>query len=86
MLRVEDPTDNNGRGWREMTGEEIAQFLYFTVRTAPKHLRSDLNGRNPIKGDYAAKRIAEMLADRLKGYPVLGPARPPKAHTCGGQP
>lgn len=83
MLRVEDPTDNHGRGWREMTGHEIAELLYFTVRTAPKHLRYDLNGRNPIKGDYAARRIAEMLAERLRGYPVFGPARLPESHTCG---
>ncbi|MCL6684461.1 hypothetical protein [Sphingomonas alba] len=66
-----------------MTGHEIAELLYFTVRTAPKHLMNDLTNRDAAKGDRAAKRIAELLAERLRGYPVFCAAR---ARDWGGFP
>jgi hypothetical protein len=76
MLRVEDPTNNRGLGWKQLEAGEIAELLYFTIRTLPKSVRNDLYGRNPMKADEAARKVAKALADRLTGYPVFGAARP----------
>ncbi|MCL6683980.1 hypothetical protein [Sphingomonas alba] len=76
MLRVEDPTDNQGHGWKQMTAEEIASLLYFAIRTLPKRVRSDLYGRDATKADEAARKVANALADRLKACAVFGSARP----------
>ena len=75
MLRVDDPTDNHGFGWRQMAAEEIADLLYFTIRTLPKRVRSDLYGRNAAKADEAARQVANALADRLKACAVFGSER-----------
>lgn len=58
-----------------MAAEEIADLLYFTIRTLPKRVRSDLYGRDATKADEAARRVANALADRLKDCAVFGSER-----------
>jgi hypothetical protein len=81
MLRVEDPTDNRGLGWKQLEAGEIADLLYFTIRTLPKSVRNDLYGRNPMKADEAARKVAAALAERLKTCAVFGQA---KSYEWGG--
>lgn len=84
MLRVDDPTDNHGLGWKQLEASEIAELLYFTIRTLPRSVRSDLYGRNPMKADEAARKVATALAERLKACAVFGTAKPYEWRGCQG--
>jgi hypothetical protein len=84
-MRVEDPTDNGGRGWRRFTAEEIADVVYIAVRLIRRSIRNDLSNRNPSKVDEATRKVAKVVATRLEDYPTFGPARNPKSHTAGGR-
>jgi hypothetical protein len=83
MLRIEDPTDNDGRGWKRLSGEDLAGLLYIAIRLARAGVRRDLSAREASKADAAAKIIAREVAERLRYYPVFGPARPADGPRCG---
>jgi hypothetical protein len=85
MLRLEDPTDNGGLGWRQLTEEDLVDLIYIGVKLARRSHRSGLTDRNAAKADVAAKAIARQLAERLRSYPVFGPARPTMGPTCGAK-
>jgi hypothetical protein len=75
MLRVDDPDDNRGLGWRQMAAEEIAEFLYFTVLKLPKSAVNDLKHLDTRKSTQAARRISKALAERLAPCAVFKAAR-----------
>ena len=75
MLRVDDPDDNHGLGWRQMSAEEIAEFLYFTVLKLPKSALKDLKHVDRSRSDEAAMRISKALAERLTPCAVFKAAR-----------
>ena len=75
MLRLDDPSDNHGKGWRQMSEAEIAEHLYFTVLMLPKQLVRDLKDRNAAKSSEAAKRVSVELAKRLSPCAVFRAAR-----------
>jgi len=85
MLRLEGPTDNHGLGWRQLTDEDLIDLIYIGVKLARRSHRRDLTDRNAAKADAAAKAIAKQLAERLRQYPVFGPARPTMGPTCGSR-
>lgn len=84
MLRLDDPTDNHGVGWVRLTDDQLTSLIYIGLKLARKGPRRDLTNRNAIKADEAAKVIAKGLVERLRRYPVFGPARPSDGPTCGG--
>ena len=84
MLRLQDPTDNRGLGWTRLTEEQLIGLLYVGLKLADRRYRRGLTERDATKADAAAKAIAKLLAERLRHYPVFGPARPSEGPTCGG--
>ena len=54
MLRLEDPTDNHGLGWRQLTDEDLIDLIYIGVKLARRSHRRDLTDRNAAKADAAA--------------------------------
>ena len=83
MLRVDDPNDNGGRGWRRLTEDELASLIYLALRLTSKSVRNAYVDRNPAKVDDAVRTLAQIVAARLKGYATFGPARPGKPHSAG---
>ena len=81
-MRIDDPSDNCGRGWRRLTPEEVGALAYLAIRLASKGIRSDLAGRNASKADEAARKISEAVAVRLSAYPTFGPARAAGGHAA----
>ena len=84
MLRLDDPTDNRGLGWVQLTEDQLVSLLYIGLKLARRTHRSGLTNRNATKADEAAKAIAKTLAERLRNYPIFGPARASSGPTCGG--
>jgi hypothetical protein len=84
MLQLNDPTDNRGLGWVQLTEDQLVGLLYIGLKLARRSHRTGLTDRNATKADDAAKAIAKLLAERLRHYPVFGPARPSSGPTCGG--
>jgi len=84
QMRLDDPTDNGGRGWRRFTAEEIADLVYIAVRLIARSVRSDLAATDATKADKAARTVAKAVAGRLAGYPTFGPSKAPKGHSAGG--
>lgn len=84
-VRLDDPSDNSGRGWRRLGSEEVAALAYLAIRLIRKGIRTDLAGQNAAKADEAARRLAEAVSERLAAYPVFGPARTAKGHSAGGR-
>jgi len=84
MLRLSDPTDNHGLGWVQLNQDQVIDLLYIGLKLARRTHRTGLTDRNAAKADQAAKAIATLLAERLRHYPVFGPARPSNGPTCGG--
>lgn len=84
MRRLDDPTDNNGRGWRELAGDEVAAIAYLAIRLCSRSVRANLTGRNAAKADEAAMILARTVADRLRAYPTFGPVRPGATHSTAG--
>jgi hypothetical protein len=84
MLRLHDPSDNHGLGWIRLTEDQLVDLLYIGIKLARRSYRRDLTDRNAAKADAAAKALAKLLAERLRRYPIFGPARPTNGPTCGG--
>lgn len=82
-MRLNDPSDNGGRGWRRLEREEVAALAYLAIRLIRKGIRKDLAGRDASKADEAARRLAEAVSDRLSAYPTFGPAKPASDHSAG---
>jgi hypothetical protein len=82
-MRLNDPSNNDGRGWRRLEREEVVALAYLAIRLIRRGVRTDLAGRDASKADEAAKRLAEAVSDRLAAYPTFGPARPADGHSAG---
>ena len=82
-MRLEDPSDNDGRGWRRREREEVAALVYLAIRLIRRSVRNDLAGRDASKADEAARRLAEAVSDRFAAYPTFGPAKPAGGHSAG---
>ena len=88
-MRLEDPSNNGGRGWRRLERKEVAALAYLAIRLIRKGVRADFAGRDASKADQAARRLAEAVSDRLAAYPTFGPEKPAGGHSTGcgsGQP
>jgi hypothetical protein len=81
-MRLDDPSNNGGRGWRRLASDEVADLAYLAIRLASKGVRSDLAGRNASKADEAARKLAEAISGRLQAYPTFGPARAAAGHSA----
>jgi hypothetical protein len=81
-MRVDDPTDNGGRGWRRLEADEVAALAYIAIRLATPGIRADLAGRNAAKADEAARKLSEAVSGRLAAYPTFGPARHASGHSA----
>ena len=86
MLKLDDPTDNRGRGWKRLSEAELVDLIYIGLQLARRSARAALVDRNATKANDAAKAIAKQLADRLSHYPVFGPSRPAPGPSCGSNP
>lgn len=86
MHRLDDPTDNAGRGWRQLGPDEVADIAYFAIRLSARGMKVDLAGRNADKADAAAKALSKAVAARLRAYPTFGPARPSSSHSTAAPP
>jgi len=84
-MRLDDPTDNGGRGWRRFTAEEIADLVYIAVRLIARGVRGDLADRDATKADKAARTVAKAVAARLAGYPTFGPSKAARGHSAGAE-
>jgi hypothetical protein len=82
-VRLEDPSDNGGRGWRRLEAHEVAALAYLAIRLIRKGVRTDLAGRDASKADEAARRLAEAVSERLAAYPTFGPERAAGSHSAG---
>ena len=82
-MRLDDPSNNGGRGWRRLEREEVVALAYLAIRLIRRGVRTDLAGRDASKADEAARRLAEAVSDRLAAYPTFGPARPADGHAAG---
>jgi hypothetical protein len=81
-MRLDDPSDNGGRGWRRLAADEVAALAYIAIRLAGRRVRADLAGRNAGKADEAARKLSEAVSARLAAYPIFGPARPSSGHSA----
>ena len=80
-IRIEDDTDNGGRGYRRLTRDELHALIKMGLVLIPAGVKKRYgHGGN----DLATCLIADALTDRLMHYPAFGPARPLPAHSCGG--
>jgi hypothetical protein len=84
-MRIADPTDNNGRGWRRLEPHEVAALAYLAIRLIRKGVRVDLASRDASKADDAARTLADAVSRRLTPYRVFGPERPARGHSAGGE-
>ena len=78
--------DNNGRGWRRLTNNELAHLIAVALALVPRGIRQDYGERNILKSDAAKQSIARRLAEHLRCYPMFGPARPAEGPTAGPRP
>jgi hypothetical protein len=81
-MRIDDPSDNGGRGWRRLARDEVADLAYLAIRLASRGIRSDLAGRNAAKADEAARKLSEAVSARLAAYPTFGPIRAAIGHSA----
>ena len=86
-MRLDDPSDNGGRGWRRLESDEVAALAYIAIRLAIRGVKADLMGRNADSADKAARKLSEAVSARLAAYPTFGPAKLPTAHSarCQGE-
>jgi hypothetical protein len=84
LMRVDDHSDNGGRGWRRLTAEEVADLAYIAIRLVRRAVRADLSAREAAKADEAARKLAEAVSSRLAPYPIFGPASAARGHSAGG--
>lgn len=87
-MRLDDPTDNGGRGWRRLAAREVSDLAYLAIRLVRRGTRADLAARDASKADEAARKLAEAVSSRLAPYPVFGPERPAGGHSarCRAEP
>jgi hypothetical protein len=83
-MRLDDPSNNGGRGWRRLTSEEIADLAYIAIRLVRRAIRADLSAKEAAKADEAARKLAEAVSSRLAAYPIFGPATAARGHSAGG--
>jgi len=81
-MRLDDPTDNGGRGWRRLASDEVAGIAYLAIRLASRGVRSDLAGKNASRADEAARKLADAVSTRLAAYPTFGPTRLASGHSA----
>ena len=84
-MRFDDPTGNQGRGWRRLAADEVADLAYMAIRLCTKAVRADLAGRNAAKADQAARTLAIAVSDRLRAYRTYGPKRHAPSHSTVGR-
>ena len=82
FMRLDDPSNNGGRGWRRLESDEVAALAYIAIRLTIRGVKADLAGRNADSADKAARKLSEAVATRLAAYPTFGPARPPMSHSA----
>ena len=82
-MRLDDPKDNGGRGWRRLSLTEVADLAYIAIRLAARSIRSDLSAREAAKADEAARKLSQAISERLEAYPTFGPERPAQGHSAG---
>jgi hypothetical protein len=84
MLRLTDATDNRGRGWRQLTREELREQVAMWLLLIPLAIKK----RHATGGDeqkrQAQRQMTDAIRDRLEHYPIFGPERPAEGHTAGG--
>lgn len=80
-IRIEDDTDNGGRGYRRLTREELFDLVSMALILIPNGARKRY-WMHAIEQPH--KAIADAICDRLMHYPAFGPARELPAHSCGG--
>ena len=83
-LRLDDPHDNLGRGWKRLSSVELIGLVYIALKLTPRRIRSAFQGRDAQKSDDACQAMAGAIADRLNAYPVFGPERPAPGPSVGG--
>ena len=81
-MRLDDPSENGGRGWRRLESDEVAALAYIAIRLTIRGVKADLAGRNADSADKAARKLSEAVATRLAAYPTFGPAKPLTAHSA----
>lgn len=84
-MRIDDPLDNAGRGWRRLSADEVAELAYLAIRLSRPSVRKDLAGRNAAKADEAARWIAKAVSGRLRAYPTFGPGSLAASHSTIGK-
>ena len=85
-MRIEDPSNNGGRGWRRLGRKEVADLAYIAIRLVGRGVRTNLSAREAAKADEAARKLAEAVSDRLAAYPTFGPNEAARGHSAGGPP
>jgi hypothetical protein len=83
-MRLDDPSDNGGRGWRRLTSQEIADLAYIAIRLVRRAVRANLSARDAAQADEAARKLAEAVSSRLAAYLIFGPASAARGHSAGG--
>jgi len=83
-VRLDDPSDNGGRGWRRLTAEEVGDLAYIAIRLVRRAIRAELSARDAAKADEAARKLAQAVSSRLAAYPIFGPAKSARGHSAGG--
>ena len=81
-MRLDDPSDNAGRGWRRLSLSEIADLAYMAIRLAKRSVRVDLAAREAAKADEASRKLADAVSRRLEAYPTFGPEKPAEGHSA----
>ena len=81
-MRLEDPSNNGGRGWRRLASDEVADLAYLAIRLASRGVRTNLAGKDAAKADEAARKLSAAVSLRLAAYPTFGPARPSSSHSA----
>ena len=84
-MRIEDPFNNGGRGWRRLAPDEVADLAYIAIKLASRGTRADLAGKTASKADEAAMKLAKAISARLAAYPTFGPERTAVAHSTVGE-
>lgn len=79
-IRIESDDDNGGRGFQQLTREELREMieLWLILVPAGTRKRYATGAAEPAKA--ARHEMAERLLERLMHYPAFGPARLRPAH------
>jgi hypothetical protein len=74
-MRLDDPSDNGGRGWRRLASDEVADLAYIAIRLASRGVRIELASRDAAKADKAARKLAEAVSRRFAAISDLRPCQ-----------